>query len=292
MLTGEQKVTSMWMRNVGGHTRFRDSSDQLKTKSNRYVLQLGGDLAQWSTDGLDRWHLGAMVGYGNDRSKTISRVSDRDSRGQVTGYSAGLYGTWYANQADKTGAYVDSWVLYSRFDNKVMGEERAEEKYKSRGVTASIESGYSFKVGENQQKSYWIQPKAQVIWMGVTAKDHYEHAGVDGQRVKVSDETDGNLMTRLGVRAYMKGHSAVDEGKDREFQPFIEANWIHNTRDYGVKMAGVKDEMRGTKNIGEVKVGVEGQMSKRLNLWGNVAQQIGDEGYSDTSAMLGVKYSF
>ncbi|GKX55400.1 hypothetical protein SOASR030_15120 [Leminorella grimontii] len=292
VLTGEQKVTSMWMRNVGGHMRFRDSSEQLRTKSNRYVLQLGGDLAQWSSDGLDRWHLGAMVGYGNDRSKTVSSVNSRDSKGQTTGYSAGLYGTWYANQADKSGAYLDSWVMYSRFDNKVMGEERETEKYKSRGVTASVEGGYSFKVGENEHKSYWIQPKAQVVWMGVNAKDHYEAAGVDGSRVKVSDDTDGNLMTRLGVRAYMKGHSAIDEGKDREFQPFIEANWIHNTQNYGVKMAGVKNEMSGTKNIGEVKIGVEGQLSKRLNLWGNAAQQVGDKGYSDTSAMVGVKYSF
>ena len=30
MLTGEQKVTSLWMRNVGGHTRFNDGSGQLK----------------------------------------------------------------------------------------------------------------------------------------------------------------------------------------------------------------------------------------------------------------------
>ncbi|GKX55267.1 hypothetical protein SOASR030_13790 [Leminorella grimontii] len=292
VLTGEQKVTSMWMRNVGGHTRFRDSSSQLKTKSNRYVLQLGGDLAQWSTDGLDRWHLGAMAGYGNNRSKTVSSVTSHYSRGQVTGYSAGLYGTWYANEADKTGAYLDSWVLYNWFDNKVMGEDRATEKYKSRGVTASVEGGYSFKVGEQGVNSYWIQPKAQVVWMDVRAKDHYEQRDAAGGRTKVSDDTNGNLLTRLGVRTYMKGHSAQDEGKDREFQPFVEANWIHNTQNHSVKMAGVKDEMRGAKNIGEVKVGVEGQWNKRLNLWGNVAQQVGDAGYSDTSAMLGVKYAF
>lgn len=41
MLTGEQKVTSMWMRHVGGHTRVKDDSGQLKTQANRYVLQLG-----------------------------------------------------------------------------------------------------------------------------------------------------------------------------------------------------------------------------------------------------------
>ena len=63
VLTGEKKITSMWIRNVGIHTRFHDSSEQLKTQSNNYVLQMGGDLAQWSSDGLDRWHLGLMAGY-------------------------------------------------------------------------------------------------------------------------------------------------------------------------------------------------------------------------------------
>jgi autotransporter family porin len=50
--------------------------------------------------------------------------------------------------------------------------------------------------------------------------------------------------------------------------------------------------VKGNRNIGELKVGVEGQLSQRLQLWGNVAQQIGDNGYSDTQGMLGIKYSF
>lgn len=57
-------------------------------------------------------------------------------------------------------------------------------------------------------------------------------------------------------------------------------------------MGSIKDEMRGTRNIGELKVGVEGQITPRLQMWGNVAQQMGDNSYSDTSAMVGVKYSF
>ncbi|MBA4713533.1 MULTISPECIES: intestinal colonization autotransporter adhesin MisL [Citrobacter] len=287
MLTGEKKVTSMWMRNVGAHTRFKDGSGQLKTQSNSYVLQLGGDLAQWSSDGLDRWHIGAMAGYANSQNRTQSSLTGYHSRGQVTGYSVGLYGTWYANDADKTGTYVDTWMLYNWFDNKVMGQEQATEKYKSSGITASVEAGYSFKLGENERNSYWLQPKAQVVWMDVQADSHRE---ANGTRVK--DDTDGNLMTRLGVKAFINGHNAIDDGKSREFQPFVEANWIHNTQTASVKMDDVSNDMRGTKNIGELKVGVEGQITPRLNVWSNVAQQIGDKGYSDTRGMLGVKYNF
>ncbi|CEJ64693.1 MULTISPECIES: intestinal colonization autotransporter adhesin MisL [Citrobacter] len=287
MLTGEKKVTSMWMRNVGAHTRFKDGSGQLKTQSNSYVMQLGGDLAQWSSDGLDRWHIGAMAGYANSQNRTQSSLTGYHSRGQVTGYSVGLYGTWYANDADKTGTYVDTWMLYNWFDNKVMGQEQAIEKYKSSGITASVEAGYSFKLGENERNSYWLQPKAQVVWMDVQADSHRE---ANGTRVK--DDTDGNLMTRLGVKAFINGHNAIDDGKSREFQPFVEANWIHNTQTASVKMDDVSNDMRGTKNIGELKVGVEGQITPRLNVWSNVAQQVGDKGYSDTRGMLGVKYNF
>ncbi|MBJ8680269.1 intestinal colonization autotransporter adhesin MisL [Citrobacter freundii] len=287
MLTGEKKVTSLWMRNVGAHTRFKDGSGQLKTQSNSYVMQLGGDLAQWSRDGLDRWHLGAMAGYANSQNRTRSSLTGYHSRGQVTGYSVGLYGTWYANDADKTGTYVDTWALYNWFDNKVMGQEQAAEKYKSSGITASVEAGYSFKLGESERNSYWLQPKAQVVWMDVQADSHRE---ANGTRVK--DNTDGNLMTRLGVKAFINGHNAIDDGKSREFQPFVEANWIHNTQTTSVKMDDVSNDMRGTKNIGELKVGVEGQITPRLNVWSNVAQQVGDKGYSDTRGMLGVKYNF
>ena len=287
LLTGEQKVTSLWMRNVGGHTRFRDGSSQLKTTANRYVLQLGGDVAQWSTDGLDRWHLGLMAGYGNSQSRSASSLTGYHSRGEVNGYSVGLYGTWYANDADKSGTYVDSWMLYNWFDNKVMGQDQATENYRSSGVTASVEAGYSVKVGESGRNSYWIQPKAQAVWMDVQADDHRERNGT-----RVKDETQGNLMTRLGVKAYISGHNAIDDGKSRTFQPFIEANWIHNTQTTRIRMDDVSNEMRGARNIGELKTGVEGQITPQLSVWGNVAQQIGDTGYSDTQGMLGVKYSF
>lgn len=289
ILTGEQKVTSMWMRNVGGHTRSRDASGQQRTQSNRYVLQIGGDVAQWSTDGLDRLHLGLMTGYANHQSNTRSRISGYSSDGTVKGYHAGVYGTWYANDSAKNGTYLDTWAIYNWFDNEVKGESLSSEKYKSRGVTASIEAGYTFKIGERESDgvTYFLQPKAQAIWMNVRANDHTESNGT-----RVSFNGDGNIQTRLGLRAYMNGHSDIDKGKARAFEPFIEANWIHNTHNFGVAMNNVSNEIRGTNNIGELKVGVDGQLSQHVNLWGNVGQQIGDNGYSDTQLVLGVKYSF
>ena len=287
VLTGEEKVTSMWLRQIGGRNNFKDSSGQLKTSTNRYVMQLGSDIAQWSTDGLDRWHLGLMAGYANAKSHTHSNKSRHDSRSSIDGYSVGAYGTWYNNDADKTGLYVDSWLLYNWFKNSVNGDDLPSESYDSNGFTGSVESGYTFKVRESERRKVFIQPKAQLTWMGVKADRHIERNGT-----RVDSTGNNNLQTRLGVRAYMQGNATQDDNKDRTFEPFAEVNWIHNTQRFGVEMNNVKLSQDGARNIGEVKVGIEGQFSQRTSGWINIAQQIGDAGYNDTSGMLGIKYSF
>ncbi|MCA1249547.1 autotransporter outer membrane beta-barrel domain-containing protein [Pantoea rwandensis] len=287
-LTGEEKVTSMWLRNVGGHTRSSDSSGQMKTQANRYVMQMGGDIAQWTTDGANRYHLGVMAGYANQQSNSRNHLSGQKADGSINGYSTGIYATWLQDNEEKSGAYLDSWAQYSWFDNTVKGDSLAAESYKSKGITASLETGYTWKIGEkNERESYYVQPQAQVTWMGVKADEIREQ---NGTRVKGTG--DGNIQTRLGVRAFIKGHNVIDDGKDRVFQPFVEANWIHNTQEFGSELNGVKVSQKGTRNLGELKVGVEGQITKNVNLWGNIAQQMGDKGYSDTSALLGVKVNF
>lgn len=291
-LTGQKEVTSMWLRQVGGHNSWHDNSGQLKTQSNRYVAQIGGDVARWSTDGLDRWHLGLMAGYGDSHNTTTNRHSGYRSKGSVNGYSVGGYATWYANDENHTGAHLDTWLQYGWFDNEVKGDNLATETYKSHGISASLEGGYTWKLGEftgsqGSLNEWFIQPQAQVVWMGVKADNVQEANGT-----KVSGKGDGNLMTRLGVKTYLKGHSAVDNNKQREFQPFLQVNWLHNTRNFATQMDDVRVSQNGATNLAEVKVGLEGKVNPRLNLWGNIAVQMGEAGYNDNAAMVGVKYNF
>ncbi|XUK75884.1 autotransporter outer membrane beta-barrel domain-containing protein [Erwinia rhapontici] len=291
-LTGQKEVTSMWLRQVGGHNSWHDDSGQLKTQSNRYVAQIGGDVARWSTDGLDRWHVGIMAGYGDSHSTTRNQHSGYRSKGSVNGYSVGGYATWYGNTENHTGAHLDTWLQYGWFDNDVKGEELATESYKSHGVSASLEGGYTWKLGQfsgsqGSLNEWFIQPQAQVVWMGVKANNVQEANGT-----KVKGEGDGNLLTRLGVKTYLKGHSAIDNNKQREFQPFLQVNWLHNTRNFATKMDDVRVSQNGATNLAEVKVGLEGKVNPRLNLWGNIGVQMGDAGYNDNAAMVGVKYNF
>ena len=291
VMTGEKKNTSMWMRVEGGDNRWQDGTGQLKTKSNRYVLQMGGDLAQWNQNGLDSWHLGVMAGYGNDSNSTDA-VTGYRSKGNVNGYSAGLYATWFANDETHNGAYLDSWAQYSWFDNSVKNSGSPDESFKSKGFTASLEAGYTWKAAvfgsdAGSWHEWYVQPQAQVIWMGVKAEEHYEKSGA-----RIESTGDGNVRTRLGVKTWINKHNKAGNEKGWEFSPFVEANWLQNTSKFGVKMNNDIVHQDGTRNIGEVKAGVESKITQNLNMWGNVGTQFGSKGYNDTSAMLGIKYTF
>ncbi|EEU2190131.1 autotransporter outer membrane beta-barrel domain-containing protein [Escherichia coli] len=159
-------------------------------------------------------------------------------------------------------------------------------------MTASVEGGYTFEAGtcsgsEGTLNTWYVQPQAQITWMGVKDSDH---ARKDGTRIET--EGDGNVQTRLGVKTYLNSHHQRDDGKQREFQPYIEANWINNSKVYAVKMNGQTVSRDGARNLGEVRTGVEAKVNNNLSLWGNVGVQLGDKGYSDTQGMLGVKYSW
>jgi len=291
-LQNQSEVTSLWLRQVGGHNVWRDGSGQLKTQSNRYVTQIGGDVARWSRDGADRWHVGFMTGYANSRSTTESRVNGYRSKGSVKGYSVGGYATWYANEESHTGAWLDSWLQYGWFNNEVSGEKLAAETYKSHGFTASLEGGYTWKTGQfwgshGTLNEWFVQPQAQTVWMGVRADDHQEANGT-----RVQGEGDGNWMTRLGIKTWINSHHARDNGKQRELQPYIALNWLHNTRNFTTKMDDARVSQNGATNLAEVKVGLEGKINPRMNVWGNVGVQIGDAGYNDTAALVGMKYNF
>lgn len=288
--TENGETGSLWLRQVGGHNTFRDSSGQLKTQSNSYVVQLGGDVMQGSFNGQDRYSVGVMAGYGNNHNNTRAQSGYR-ADGRVNGYSVGLYGTWYEHADDKTGLYVDTWALYNWFNNHVSGDDIDDESYKSKGFTASVETGYTFRLGTSGHAdnpvNWFFRPSAQVTWMGVKADSLTESNGT-----RVDGTGDNNVQMRLGGRVYLQGHSQRDKDNDRLFQPFVEANWIYNTKQFGVNLNDVALTQAGTRNIGELKVGVEGKLSRNLQLWGHVGQQMGDRGYANTTGMLGVKYAF
>ena len=291
-VTEQERSSRLWLRQIGGHNAWRDSNGQLRTTSHRYVSQLGADLLTGGFTDSDSWRLGVLAGYARDYNSTHSSVSDYRSKGSVRGYSAGLYATWFADDISKKGAYIDAWAQYSWFKNSVKGDELAYESYSAKGATVSLEAGYGFALnksfGLEAAKYTWIfQPQAQAIWMGV---DHNAHTEANGSRIE--NDANNNIQTRLGFRTFIRTQEKNSGPHGDDFEPFVEMNWIHNSKDFAVSMNGVKVEQDGARNLGEIKLGVNGNLNPAASVWGNVGVQLGDNGYNDTAVMVGLKYKF
>lgn len=270
---------SMWLRLNGAHQKSHQGDNQVATTGNSLVVQGGGEFLTLPV-GSGSVALGAMAGYGHVNSTSKTRSADSD--GRVDGYSVGLYSTWYQNGAGRAGAYADSWVQYGWFDNQVNNAGRSD-RYDANGVSASLEAGYHLPLWQQADTRWFQQPQAQVTWSGIQADTH---RAPDGSRVSQND--DHTLQTRLGARLY----AVIPAGKTLAVKPFVEANWLHNSSDYGMQFDETTVKQNGSDNTGEVRVGLDGQLNASLAIWGYVGQQRGSHSYTQTEGSLGVRYQF
>ncbi|MNN67590.1 Outer membrane protein IcsA autotransporter precursor [compost metagenome] len=133
----------------------------------------------------------------------------------------------------------------------------------------------------------FITPQAQVIWSNMQANDLTEANGT-----RVQSDNDNNIQSRLGVKLSRDGVSSLDKGKDKLFTTYAEVNWLYNSSEARATLDGVAVNQAGSRNIGEAKLGLEGKLNPQAQIWGNVSQQVGGDGYSETAVMLGLKYTF
>ncbi|EFJ7228893.1 autotransporter adhesin AIDA-I [Escherichia coli] len=288
----QPESASVWMKITGGRTSGKLSDGQNKTTTNQFINQLGGDIYKYHAEKLGDFTLGIMGGYANAKGKTINHTSKKGARNTLDGYSAGLYGTWYQNGATATGLFAETWMQYNWFNASVKGDGLEEEKYNLNGLTASVGGGYNLNVHtwtspEGIKGEFWLQPHLQAVWMGVTPDTHQEDNGT-----VVQGTGKNNLQTKAGIRASWKVKSSLDKDTGREFRPYIEANWLHNTHEFGVKMSGDNQLLSGSRNQGEIKTGIEGVITQNLSVNGGVAYQAGGHGSNAISGALGIKYSF
>ncbi|QBN09257.1 autotransporter outer membrane beta-barrel domain-containing protein [Enterobacter vonholyi] len=281
-LPTDDVMPSTWIRTSGSRTEGR-SAGSIDQQTYTSMFQLGNDLTSWTSNGHDRMHVGFMFGSGYAKTDSYSATSKsgaRHSTGKVHGYNTGLYGTWYADAKSMAGLYVDSSLQYSWFNNETKGEQLNTEKYDSDVLQASLETGYVYKAIENGDKSLYLEPQAQMIYSRMNNDDFAE---TNGTRIHGAD-ADG-FTTRLGARIFgrvIKNRSIIE--------PFIEANWWHETAANSIQMNEQKvyDDIPSSRY--EIKGGFEGGITNNLHSWVNAGFQTGKNDYSQITGMAGLKY--
>lgn len=276
----DDKRRALWLRMTGRWEKSRSGNGEYRVDSDTVLLQGGGDIAQWKLAGeADRLHLGAMAGYGNARSTATADGNPYKARGRVEGYTVGLYGTWYQNDAERLGAYVDTWFQYGWFRNRVEGDELDTVRYDAQGWAVSGEAGYALRV-----KDDWIlEPQAQLIY---TQYDPDRVTEANGTRVG-GGRSDGTIW-RLGLRS----HRTFDMDNGRKIQPFLTLNWWHNDTDGQYRFNQVTQGGLYPRDTYEVKLGLHADFTKGWTGWTNVSGSWGANHYEQYAARIGMKYTW
>lgn len=274
---------SGWLRVVGKDIGSNSRDGTFSVDSTAWMLQGGGDVAQWSVFRADdRLHLGGILGYswGSSTSRAAGNPFHTDS--DVQGVNVGIYGTWFQNDATRLGWYTDLWAQYGWYTNHVNGQLLPGVRYDSQVLALSAETGYAFYVRE--ARDWAVEPQAQLIYVRGYQGAFTEPA--TGTRV---DSADGNgIVTRLGVRV----HRTWIDGKGRRFQPYLTANWWHDGTGNAMAFNGVSMRDVYPQNRYEFKLGLDVQGGKGWTGWTNLGYQFGSQSYHALVGRLGVKYTW
>lgn len=253
--------------------------DQIEVGTDTSRYQVGGEMGQWS-DGDNRLHWGLMGGYGEALTRAQSKITGYQARGKVSGYDAGIYGTWFGTASKATGLYVDSWLAYGHNTHQVKGDLLPRERYESDTWTGSVEAGYAMELGRGERSAWYVEPQAQMIYSYYSDGDHDE---ANGTAVRAGDA--GGLTTRLGARVYPRPVTDVHN----RVQPFIEANWWHHNDDSTVAFNGVMESMNTGSDTYELKLGAQLELGSGWTGWGHMALSRSDGDARNVGGMIGVK---
>ena len=182
----------LWAKYYGGKYEMDSQNTDFNLKYNAY--QLGYDV-----DAGNGWTVGAAVSY-NDGDATYG-----NGRGDLSTYSAGIYGTWKSED----GQYVDIIAKYSKLENdyKVFndGGHKLSGDYKTWGTSISAEYGKRF---ENDN-GFYFDPSVELTFGRINGKDYNAHSDyLDSVGVKkdmqVEQDAFNTLVGRVGFRLGQK----------------------------------------------------------------------------------------
>lgn len=182
----------LWAKYYGGKYEMDSQKTNFNLKYNAY--QLGYD-----ADAGNGWTVGAAVSY-NDGSATYG-----SGRGDLSTYSAGIYGTWKSED----GQYVDIIAKYSKLDNefKVLNDSghKLNGDYKTWGTSISAEYGKRFE----KENGFYFDPSVELTLGRINGKNYNAHSdfmtsvGVM-KDLQVEQDSFNTLVGRVGFRLGQK----------------------------------------------------------------------------------------
>lgn len=267
---------TMWIR--ANHSDA--STDLLNARQSADIstslVQIGADLID-----KDSIVVGIYTGYGSSSADIKSNQTGTTATGKVQGYQVGAYLSWLPEE--NKGPYADVWAYYGWYHNKLGGAAQlSETKYNSTGYSLSAEFGYGIELKTDHDKSWILEPHAQVIYSHVDTDSFY-----DSHSTRYSSTNVNGWQSRLGARLY----GVYTDGKNH-VTPFVELNWLYNSMQNKGTLNYVSLYSDIAKNVGEIKLGVQGKLTESLSLWGHMGLQRGAQDYRRYDIQLGLGWQW
>lgn len=263
---GSEGEHAMWARVTGNHSASHMANDALSNSIDMTSTQMGVDLLSRSNTQYGSLYAGVMGGWGYAKTYSDNQGSHKKADGSVNGYSIGAYSTWYQTDKDLGGAYVDSWVQHNWFNNEIHGDGLPSESYGAQLDTVSVETGYAFKLSDNDTTKVFLEPQGQLQYSSYRADHHTEASGT-----KVHLDGGNGVTTRAGARLY----SVHTLKSGQTVKPYVEVNYWYTQNTGNVVMDNDAIANGAPKSYGEVKTGVVTDVTKNLQVSAQVGGQAG-----------------
>jgi autotransporter family porin len=267
----ENGYQSTWARLEYTQSKSKAGQDgQLTNKADRTLLHIGADVFE-----NEALHLGLMGGYSKGDINSDSSISGYKTSAKSDGYSVGAYATWFDQSVSEGGLYLDSYLQYNWFNNKVNGQGINSEKFNSSGVTGSAEVGYGFLIGQVGETYWLLEPQAQIIYNSYSSGDRVETNGTRIRMIRTDD-----FVSRVGLRL---------QGTNQTVKPFVTLNYWHHSNQPVVRMDEVRIESLRARNMFEVKMGGEIALIDNVRLYGQLQNSFGKDSSQNYGGNIGIK---
>lgn len=271
---------TVWLRLKNSHSSFNNQFSH-KRKLDSNILHFGTDIFNQLTDNGSQTQLGIMALIGENKTKTQN--SHLQATGRFNGYNLGLYGTWQQQAKTQTGLYLDGWLMQGWFKNSVEGAGLHKEKYDSRSLSVSLEAGYGFLLSQSQNKRFYLQPQAQVIWSKYHADNVLEKTGTN-----ISHQNDDVSSYRLGFQF----KADIERNNGYLISPFAEVNYWRMPTFSAMRFDHDLAHDKVPNNIVENTLGIKAQIAKQTHIMGRLSYAVGNQHYRSTHFQMGLKHQW
>lgn len=269
-----------WIRVQTNKSSFNNTFDN-KRHSDSHVIHFGTDVMRYDLADGSRLDAGVMGLIGT--SSSDAKTEKTKAKADLTSYNVGGYVTWQEKPYERTGSYVDSWLLHGWNRNQVKGDGLNKESYHSRNLSLSVEAGHSFALSQQADNAWYLQPQAQVIWSKGFNSSHTED-----NKTQVKWDNKNQLSARIGARVWVD----MQTQQGSQWQPFAEVNLWRLPNKYSMQFDQDRIKDKVPSRAVELALGVQGQVSPEVHIWSRFGVQQGNRQLRNLNGQLGVTYSW